>query len=198
MLFVLVNTKGDSCPIPAGDHFFASQPAPWQAFGTRGMSNTTRRSFLCQSAAAVASISCVRAALAQASKSPFKIAVISDEISPDFDHACQVVAQEFGLSWIELRSMWGKSLMDLSEDQIGEVQKILAKYGLRVTDIASPLFKTDWPGAPRSQHAPRATCTPRRRRPSSSRTRCWKSPSRWPRLSRRTRCDASISGASTM
>ena len=54
------------------------------------------------------------------------------------------------MSWIELRSMWGKSLMDLSEDQIGEVQKILAKYGLQVTDIASPLFKTDWPGAPRS------------------------------------------------
>ena len=115
------------------------------------MSNTTRRSFLCQSAAAVASISCARGALAEASKSPFKIAVISDEISPDFDHACHVVAQEFGLSWIELRSMWGKSLMDLSQDQIGEVQKILAKYELQVTDFASPLFKTDWPGAP-SQH----------------------------------------------
>ena len=57
------------------------------------------------------------------------------------------------MSWIELRSMWGKSLMDLSEDQIAEVQKILAKYGLRVTDIASPLFKTDWPGAPRSHNS---------------------------------------------
>jgi sugar phosphate isomerase/epimerase len=90
--------------------------------------------------------------LAQA-KSPFKIAVISDEISADFDHACHVVAQEFGLSWIELRSMWGKSLMDLSSDQISDVQKILAKYNLQVTDIASPLFKTDWPGAPRSQYS---------------------------------------------
>jgi sugar phosphate isomerase/epimerase len=92
-------------------------------------------------------------ALAQASKSPFKVAVISDEISPDFDHACHVVAQEFGLSWIELRSMWGKSLMDLSPDQVGDVQKILSKYRLQVTDIASPLFKTDWPGAPRSQYS---------------------------------------------
>jgi len=91
--------------------------------------------------------------LAQISKSPFKVAVISDEISADFDHACHVVAQEFGLSWIELRSMWGKNLMDLPSDRIEEVQKILAKYNLRVTDIASPLFKTDWPGAPRSQYS---------------------------------------------
>jgi sugar phosphate isomerase/epimerase len=90
--------------------------------------------------------------LAWASKSSFKVAVISDEISPDFDHACHVAAEEFGLSWIELRSMWGKSLMDLASDQVGEVQKILSKYKLQVTDIASPLFKTDWPGAPRSAY----------------------------------------------
>ena len=93
--------------------------------------------------------------VAQPSKSPFKVAVISDEISPDFDHACHVVAQEFGLSWIELRSMWGKNLMDLSTDQIDEARKILAKYNLQVTDIASPLFKTDWPGAPRSPYGPK-------------------------------------------
>jgi sugar phosphate isomerase/epimerase len=42
--------------------------------------------------------------------------------------------------------------MDLSTDQISDSQKILAKYNLQVTDIASPLFKTDWPGAPRSEY----------------------------------------------
>src|SRR5438105_13899191 len=118
------------------------------------MSKSSRRSFLFQSAAAVAATAAHPfLSLAQALKSPFKVAVISDEISPDFDHACHVVAQEFGLSWIELRSMWGKSLMDLASDQIAEVQKILARYGLQVTDIASPLFKTDWPGAPRTQYS---------------------------------------------
>jgi sugar phosphate isomerase/epimerase len=84
------------------------------------------------------------------SKSPFRIAVINDEISPDFDHVCYVVSHEFGLSWIELRSMWDKNIMDLGDDQIADTKKILAKYNLQVTDIASPLFKTDWPGAPRS------------------------------------------------
>jgi sugar phosphate isomerase/epimerase len=56
------------------------------------------------------------------------------------------------MNWIELRSMWDKNVMDLSEAEIGEAKKILAKYALQVTDIASPLFKTDWPGAPKSQY----------------------------------------------
>jgi sugar phosphate isomerase/epimerase len=47
--------------------------------------------------------------------------------------------------------MWDKNIMDLSDAQIAEAQKIIAKYNLQVTDIASPLFKTDWPDAPRSQ-----------------------------------------------
>jgi sugar phosphate isomerase/epimerase len=117
------------------------------------MSHSSRRTFLLGSAAAaLGAFAASRRILADASKSPFKVAVISDEISPDFDHACHVVSQEFGLSWIELRSMWGKSLMDLPAEQIDEALKILAKYNLQVTDIASPLFKTDWPGAPRSPY----------------------------------------------
>jgi sugar phosphate isomerase/epimerase len=117
------------------------------------MSYSSRRTFLLGSAAAgLGAFGATRRMLANASKSPFKVAVINDEISPDFDHACHVVSQEFGLSWIELRSMWGKNLMDLSTDQIDESLKILARYNLQVTDIASPLFKTDWPGAPRSAY----------------------------------------------
>src|SRR5579863_3626641 len=103
------------------------------------MSISSRRSFLVRSAiTAIAATVPPGMTLAQASKSPFKIAVINDEISPDFDHACHVVAQEFGLSWIELRSMWGKNLMEMPSDQVDEARKILAKYNLRVTDIASP------------------------------------------------------------
>ncbi len=86
--------------------------------------------------------------MAKESKSPFKVSVINDEISQDFDHVCYVISHDFGLSWIELRSMWGKNTMDQSDAQIDEAQKILAKYNLQVTDIASPLFKTDWPDAP--------------------------------------------------
>jgi L-ribulose-5-phosphate 3-epimerase len=79
---------------------------------------------------------------------PFRLSVINDEISPDFDHACSVAANDFGLHWIELRSMWNKNVTDLNDDEVVRARTILAKYNLRVTDIASPLFKVDWPGAP--------------------------------------------------
>ena len=45
-------------------------------------------------------------------KSLFRVAVISDEITQDFDHACYIVAREFGMEWIELRSMWNKNMVN--------------------------------------------------------------------------------------
>ena len=114
------------------------------------MSIYSRRTFLMGSAAA-ASL-CVMPAFAKTDKSPFKIAVITDEISQDFDHACQVASHDFGMQWVELRAMWGKNMMDLKDDQLADMEKILQKYNLQVTDIASPLFKTDWPGAPKSHY----------------------------------------------
>jgi L-ribulose-5-phosphate 3-epimerase len=92
---------------------------------------------------------------APASSCPFRLAVINDELTEDFDRACQIASQDFGLQWIELRGMWGKNLTELDAKQIDEARQILDKYKLRVTDIASPLFKTDWPGAPLSKHSPK-------------------------------------------
>ena len=88
-------------------------------------------------------------------KSPFKIAVINDEISQDFGHACEVASQQFGMEWMELRSMWDKNVANLDANEIAEAQRILKKNNLRVTDIASPLFKVDWPGAPKSKFSPK-------------------------------------------
>jgi L-ribulose-5-phosphate 3-epimerase len=81
---------------------------------------------------------------------PFRLAVINDEITQDFERACQIAAGEFGLHWVELRSMWNKNVTELNDKEVEDARKILAEHKLRVTDIASPLFKTDWPGAPRS------------------------------------------------
>src|SRR5664279_4636934 len=88
-------------------------------------------------------------------KSPFRVAVITDEISQDFDHACFVAAREFGMQWVELRGLWNKNLMKLTSAEIVEAQRIVTKYQLRVTDIGSPLFKVDWPGAPTSKYSPK-------------------------------------------
>ena len=88
-------------------------------------------------------------------KSPFRVAVINDEITQDFGRACEVASQEFGMDWIELRGMWSKNLLKLDAKEIEEARRILEKNKLRVTDIASPLFKVDWPDAPRSKYSPK-------------------------------------------
>jgi len=89
-------------------------------------------------------------------RSQFKIGVINDEIGQDFAHVCEVAAKEFGMQWMELRGMWNKNIVNLDEKEVAEARRILEKNKLQVTDIASPLFKTDWPGAPKSKYSPNA------------------------------------------
>jgi sugar phosphate isomerase/epimerase len=108
----------------------------------------TRREFMAYGTAAVALAAAPLRAFAQ-KNSPFKVSVITDEISDDFDHACSVAANDFGLGWVEIRGLWRTNIADVKSDEISRAQAVLAKYNLRVTDIASPLFKVDWPGAAR-------------------------------------------------
>src|SRR5580698_7296441 len=118
------------------------------------MKAVTRRDFLAGAAVTAATVATAQPmwGMGAASQSPFKISVISDEISQDFDHACSVIANDFSLHWVEIREMWGKNLQVSTDAEIADAKKILAKYKLQVTDIASPLFKVDWPGAPKSQY----------------------------------------------
>ncbi len=119
-----------------------------------------RREFLystaATSAAAITLPGTLQAQVKQiAASCPFHLSVINDEISPDLDHAAHIVANEFGLHYIELRNINGKGLHTMSQDELGEAKKILAKYQLKVTDIGSPLFKSDLPGAPLSKESPK-------------------------------------------
>jgi sugar phosphate isomerase/epimerase len=84
---------------------------------------------------------------------PFRLAVINDEITQGFEKACQIVSRDFSLHWIELRAMWNKNVTELNAKELEDARKLLGEYKLQVTDIASPLFKTDWPGAPRSSQS---------------------------------------------
>jgi L-ribulose-5-phosphate 3-epimerase len=110
-----------------------------------------RREFLAGMAALSATHAYSRLSPAKDSSSAFRVSVINDEISQDFGHVCEVAAKEFGMGWIELRSMWKKNIVSLDEKEIAEARRILEKSQLKVTDIASPLFKVDWPGAPKSK-----------------------------------------------
>jgi len=116
------------------------------------MSVMPRREFLAGMTAMTAVTAASRFAFGDSS-SPFHISVINDEISQDFGHVCEVASKEFGMSWIELRSMWKKNIVSLDDKEIAETRRLLEKYQLKVTDIASPLFKVDWPGAPKSKYS---------------------------------------------
>ena len=123
------------------------------------MPEVTRRTFLKATGTAALASGISMQSFAAPLQSPFRVAVISDEISQDFDHACSVIANDFGLQWVELRGLWGKNISTLDDADIAKANAILDKYKLRVTDIASPLFKVDWPGAPRSKYSPKADPT---------------------------------------
>lgn len=114
----------------------------------------SRRTFLSGMGLAAAGCALPTAVHASVASSQFRVAVINDEISQDFERACQV-ASGFGMKWIELRGMWNKNILDLDANQVTESLRLLKKYDLRVTDIGSPLFKVDFPGAPKSKFSPK-------------------------------------------
>jgi L-ribulose-5-phosphate 3-epimerase len=84
----------------------------------------------------------------------FKLSILTDEISQDFGHACEVAARDFGLGLVDLREAWGKNLMNWDAAQIADVRRVLERFNLRVACLASPIFKVDWPGAPKSSFSP--------------------------------------------
>jgi L-ribulose-5-phosphate 3-epimerase len=87
--------------------------------------------------------------------STFKLSVFTDEITQDFGRALEIASKEFGLGHVELRGLWGKNIMALDDRDIAEARALLERFGLRVTSIAGPLFKVDWPGAPVSKFSQR-------------------------------------------
>ena len=72
----------------------------------------------------------------------FKLAVISDEVSQDFQTVVDV-AVEYKLDGVEIRSAWDKPPQDLDNNDMAKMKGILNKAGIEVAGIASPFFKCD-------------------------------------------------------
>lgn len=70
----------------------------------------------------------------------FKKGVITDEISQDLEYAAKMAA-EFGLSGLELRSVWNKGVHELTEEEIAKAIQIARSYNLEIPAISSPFFK---------------------------------------------------------
>lgn len=72
----------------------------------------------------------------------FKLSVISDEISQDFQRVADV-CREFSIPMVEPRSVWDTAPHKLSDQQVAEMTRILDAAGMGVCAIASPFLKCD-------------------------------------------------------
>ena len=77
----------------------------------------------------------------------FPIAAITDEFSPDIETAV-LSMRDVGMTAAELRMVFGKNIIDLSDEELERVRQIVAAQGLEIISIASPLLKCVLPDAP--------------------------------------------------
>jgi sugar phosphate isomerase/epimerase len=103
--------------------------------------NVSRRTFLASAAAAVPALLLARPGTA------WKLGIITDEISQDLDEALSFI-RSYRLEYCELREVGGKNIMNASPEELNRARRLLRKYGVRVSNIASPLFKYDLPEMP--------------------------------------------------
>jgi sugar phosphate isomerase/epimerase len=77
----------------------------------------------------------------------FRIAAITDEFSPDIEIAARSMA-EIGMTGAELRMVFGKNILDLTDDELDRAIAIVRGQGLEIISISSPVLKCVLPDAP--------------------------------------------------
>lgn len=77
----------------------------------------------------------------------FRIGAITDEFSPDLETSLKSM-KEIGMENAELRMVFGKNIIDLTDEEVDRADRMTADYGMTVTSIASPLLKCTLPDAP--------------------------------------------------
>jgi sugar phosphate isomerase/epimerase len=77
----------------------------------------------------------------------YPIAAITDEFSPDIEVAVRSM-QEIGMTGAELRMVFGKNIMDLTDEELDRTIAICRDAGQEIISIASPLLKCVLPNAP--------------------------------------------------
>lgn len=77
--------------------------------------------------------------------SRFKLGAISDGFSGDFEEALKIM-KSYGLSWVEIRQVFGIYNTEASPAQIQRLKDLVDKYGFRVSVIDLALYKCTLPG----------------------------------------------------
>jgi 3-dehydroshikimate dehydratase len=70
----------------------------------------------------------------------FRISCFADEISADLREQIEVMERN-KIKYVELRSVWDKNVLDLSDGELDEVKNRLLEAGIAVSSIGSPIGK---------------------------------------------------------
>jgi L-ribulose-5-phosphate 3-epimerase len=77
----------------------------------------------------------------------FRIGAITDEFSPDLETALKSMS-EVGMEAAELRMLFGKNIIDLTNEEVEHATRLCGAYEMKIVSIASPLLKCTLPDAP--------------------------------------------------
>src|SRR6266702_3084102 len=77
----------------------------------------------------------------------FRIAAITDEFVPDITQSVASM-KEIGMTGAELRMVFGKNIIDLTDAELDRAIAMVRGRGLEIVSIASPLLKCVLPDAP--------------------------------------------------
>lgn len=70
----------------------------------------------------------------------FKLSGFADEISADINEQIRVLKEE-GISYLELRGIWDKNVLDLTDEEIKKAKEEFKKNNIGVSAIGSPIGK---------------------------------------------------------
>ena len=78
----------------------------------------------------------------------FKLGIINDEVSYDLEETLRFL-RGYKLSWIELRELWQEDhyITELTKMEVQRVKELLQKYQIKVSVIATYLYKCALPGS---------------------------------------------------
>lgn len=76
-----------------------------------------------------------------AQRVPFRLGVVTNEISQDLQRALDVAAA-LGIRDVELNTLWGRQVTDLTNAELEQVRELLHAHGMRVAVILDGAFKS--------------------------------------------------------
>ncbi len=84
-----------------------------------------------------------------------KVALIPNDFSQDFGKVCALCRQE-NVRYVELASMWEKSILNLTEEEREKVHALMEEHGLQAASIQTQIMKVRPPGTRRARPGSRA------------------------------------------